>query len=283
MSALRLTVGQARLAARKLLHQSSAVAQIEADILLSQVLSVDRDLLEVLAESPLNSDQQTHFNLLVSRRIAEEPLAYITKRKEFWSLVFEIDETTLVPRPETEHVVERALYRCNGIENPHIVDLGTGCGAVALALASELKGASIIATDISSSALMIAKKNQQRFGIQNVQFLQGDWMDPLHHQQFDLIVANPPYIRLDDPCLRDKAMSYEPRLALVGGVDGLDAIRTIVTSSKRHLKTGGWLILEHGFDQAINVATLMQQFEFSQIKTFQDLAGLDRVTEARAL
>ncbi len=283
MSALRLTVGQARLAARKLLRQSTAVAQIEADILLSQVLSVNRDLLEVLAESPLNLEQQTHFNLLVSRRIAEEPLAYITKRKEFWSLVFEIDETTLVPRPETEHVVERALYRCNGIENPHIVDLGTGCGAVALALASELKGASIIATDISSSALMVAKKNQQRFGIQNVQFLQGDWMEPLQHQQFDLIVANPPYIRLDDPCLRDKAMSYEPRLALVGGVDGLDAIRTIVTSSKRHLKTGGWLILEHGFDQAKIVETLMQQVEFSQIKTFQDLAGLDRVTEACAL
>ena len=283
MNSRRLTVGEARLAARNLLHRSSAVAQIEADILLAQVLSIDRGLLDVLTDADLNCEQQTQFSHLVSRRIAYEPLAYITKQKEFWSLVFEVDETTLVPRPETEHVVERALHRCNGIENPQIVDLGTGCGTIALALASELKDANIIATDSSRAALMAARNNQQRFGIQNTHFIQGDWMTALRHQQFDLIVANPPYIRVDDPCLKDKAMSYEPRSALVGGVDGTEAIRTIITSSKQHLKSGGWLVLEHGFDQAKSVQTLMKQADLNHIKTFQDLAGLDRVTEARAL
>ncbi len=281
MSFLPITVGEARGAARKLLHRLSTIAQLEADILLAQILAVERPFLDLLTESPLSLDQQTKFNHLLSRRISEEPLAYITRKKEFWSLEFEIDESTLVPRPETELVVERALHQCRGIERPVIADLGTGCGTIALALASEMKEAKIYATDLSAAALLMAEKNRQSFDFENVHFYEGDWTSPLPDQKFDVIVSNPPYIAIDDPCLQEKVMSYEPKLALVGGENGLTAIRTVIGEARQYLKSKAWLILEHGFDQSEPVHALLKEFGFNQIKTFRDLAGLDRVTESR--
>ncbi len=276
-----VTIGQARRAGSNRLQSISDTARLDADIILSEAMLMHRNMLKLMPHVELNSIQQNKFESLLSRRMAGEPIAYITGSKEFWSLDLCVSPATLVPRPETELVVERALVHCNDLDSPDIADLGTGCGAIALALAVELGDSDITATDISNEALKVARQNQRNLNLENVKFIQGNWTDTLSSLRFDAIVSNPPYIREGDPCLSDIFMQHEPRLALTGGNDGLSAIRRIIESSVRYLNPDGWLVVEHGFDQEEAVQEILMRHRYSDICTFNDLAGLPRVTEGR--
>lgn len=276
-----VTVEQARRAGSNRLQSISDTAKLDVDIILSEAMLMHRNMLNMMPHVELNTVQQNKFESLLSRRLAGEPIAYITGSKEFWSLDLCVSPATLVPRPETELVVERTLVHCNGLDSPEIADLGTGCGAIALALAVELGGSDITATDISKEALQIARQNQRNLNLENVKFIQGDWTDKLSSLRFDAIVSNPPYIREGDPSLSDIFMQHEPRLALTGGSDGLSAIRRIIKSSVRYLNSDGWLVIEHGFDQEEAVRELMKRHCYTDICNFKDLAGLPRVTEGR--
>jgi release factor glutamine methyltransferase len=188
----------------------------------------------------------------------------------------------LVPRTETELLVERALAHIPTDETFNIADLGTGSGAIALALARERPRCRVVAVDASADALAVAERNAQRLQLANIEFKHGHWFDPVAERRFDLIVSNPPYIRADDEHLEDGDLRFEPATALVGGVDGLDAIRDIVADARAHLAPGGWLLLEHGHDQADDVAAILYTTQFTDIGVYRDLAGHPRVTEARA-
>ena len=283
MNSPTVTVEQARRAGSNRLQSISDTAKLDADIILSEVMLMHRNMLNMMSHVELSAVQQNNFETLLSRRMAGEPIAYITGSKEFWSLELCVSPATLVPRPETELVVERTMVHCNYQDSPDIADLGTGCGAIALALAVELGRSNIIATDISKEALQVARQNQRNLNLKNVALIQGDWTDTLSTMRFDVIASNPPYIRKGDPCLTDIFMQHEPKLALIAGMDGLSAIRRIIQSSMRYLKPGGWLVVEHGFDQAEAVRKIMMRNCYADICTFEDLAGLSRVTEGRAL
>ncbi|MDE0310398.1 MAG: peptide chain release factor N(5)-glutamine methyltransferase [Acidiferrobacterales bacterium] len=278
---LSVTVGQARRAGINRLQSISDSARLDVDIILSQAMPIHRNMLNLVSHVELDVAQQNRFESLLARRMKGEPIAYITGMREFWSLDLVVSPATLVPRPETELVVERALARCRELQSPRIADLGTGSGAIALALAFELGNADITATDISQQALKVARRNQQNLNLDNVTFIQGDWTDTLSSLRFDAIVSNPPYIREDDPCLMDIFMQHEPRLALTGGSDGLSAVRRIIESSVRYLNPDGWLIVEHGFNQGEAAREVMTRCGYAQIRTFKDLAGLSRVTEGQ--
>ncbi len=276
-----VTVEQARRAGSNRLQSISDTAQLDVDIILSEAMLMNRNMLNMMPHVELNAVQQNKFEFLLSRRMAGEPIAYITGSKEFWSIDLRVSPATLVPRPETELVVERTLVHCDDLDSPDIADLGTGCGAIALALAVEIVDSAITATDISNEALKVARQNQRNLNLGNVKFIQGDWTDTLASMRFDAVVSNPPYIREGDPCLMDIFMQHEPRLALTGGNDGLSAIRRIIESSVRYLNPDGWLVIEHGFDQDEAVRGIMMRHRYSDICTFKDLAGLPRVTEGR--
>ena len=274
-----VTVGEARLTARNLLHTTTHTAQLDADIIVSTVLSINRNMLDLMQDIQLDTSQREWFESLLARRIDGEPVAYITETKEFWSLRLRVTPATLVPRPETELVVERVLVHCSGLKSPLIADLGTGSGAIALAVASELSSARIMSTDLSAEALRVAEENYQCLGFHGVQFFHGDWTDALPCRDFDILAANPPYIAENDPCLQDRFMKFEPQLALSGGKDGLAEIRRIISSAADYLKTCGWLVIEHGWDQGDAVRREMKLHGFTEARTFKDLAGLQRVTE----
>ncbi len=279
MSELPITVGQARRAARGLLSAVTETAALDADILLSETLALSRNLLDVLDSTVLAAPDQQRLSALLERRLAGEPIAYITQTKGFWSIEVKVNAATLVPRPETELVVERALFHSAALGRPQIADLGTGSGCIALALAAELDNAQIVATDLSPDALKVAQQNRDMLGLTNVDFFQGNWTRALPPREFDLIVANPPYIADSDPCLKDPAMTFEPAMALRGGDDGLKSIRSILTDVRKSLKTDGWLIIEHGYDQGTAVRQLFGACHLVRCRTFKDLAGLERVTE----
>ena len=276
-----VTVGHARQAARSLLSGMTDTASLDVDVLLCEALEFDRNMLDVFDKTELSASQRARFENYLERRMQGEPVAYITESKAFWNIEVMVDSSTLVPRPETELVVERALNHCESLHWPAIADLGTGSGCIALALASELAGANIVATDLSPEVLAVAKHNCQILGADNVSFFCGDWTAALPSREFDVITANPPYIAEDDPCLKDKFMSFEPRTALEGGHDGLDSIRQIVSGIGQFLKPGGWLIIEHGHSQGDAVRQLFGNAQLIDCSTFRDLAGLDRVTEGR--
>ena len=275
------TIGNARQASRALLNEKTDTAALDADLLLCAALSVNRNLLEVLDSAELGSIPAEDFEHLLQRRLAGEPIAYITKSKAFWTIDLQVSPATLVPRPETELVVERALFHCQSIESPELADLGTGSGCIALAIASEVSAAHLVATDISADALEVAKLNCKALELDNVRFCCGSWTEALPNRRFDIIVSNPPYIASDDQCLADKFMRFEPPVALIGGSDGLESIRSIVSGVRKYLKPGGWLIVEHGSDQGNSVRNLFESNGLKACSTFKDLADLDRVTEGR--
>lgn len=276
-----VTVGNARQAARNLLSGITDTASLDADVLLCETLKLDRKMLDVLDKTELSASQRTRFESSLERRMEGEPVAYITNTKAFWNIEVIVNSSTLVPRPETELVVERALHHCQSLRQPDIADLGTGTGCIALALASEITNASIVATDLSPQALAVVEKNRQILGLDNVSTFLGDWTSALPEREFDVITVNPPYIAENDPCLRNKFMRFEPRMALTGGYDGLESIRKIVSGIRRFLRPGGWLIIEHGCDQSNAVRQLLSSNRLTDCDTFKDLAGLDRVTEGR--
>lgn len=193
---------------------------------------------------------RARFEALLARRQAGEPVAYLLGRQGFWSLELEVSPATLIPRPETELLVELALARLPAGQSLRVADLGTGSGAIALALARERPQAHVVATDASAEALTVARRNAARLGLGRVEFRDGDWLVPLAQERFDLIASNPPYIEQDDPHLAQGDLRFEPPAALASGADGLDAIRVIVRDAGRHLHPGGWLLLEHGWNQA---------------------------------
>lgn len=242
------------------------------------VTGLTRAMLITRSEQQLSEPQRSQLNELLKRRACGEPVAYLTGQREFWSMDLIVTRDVLIPRPESELLVEQALVHLPQDAETRAADLGTGSGAIALAIARERPRCRVIATDASSAALAVARANAARLGIANVEFRQGEWLEPLEDLTLDVIVSNPPYIAEHDPHLDVGDLRFEPRHALVSGADGLNDIRLIVAAALRHIRHGGWLALEHGADQGRAVADLMARHGYQQIFTFSDLAGLARLT-----
>lgn len=253
----------------------------DAELLLLHVLRQPRSWLFAHADDVPGMDVQTAFSALLERRAAGEPVAYLTGRRGFWSLDLEVTPATLIPRPETELLVELALRRLPPDVACRVADLGTGSGAIALAIASERQRTRVVATDASADALAVARRNAQHHAIGNVAFVHGDWLAPLAGQRFDLIVSNPPYIEAADPHLAQGDLRFEPAAALASGADGLDAIRRIVRDARTHLEPGGWLLFEHGWNQSAAVRALLADAGYTGVFTAQDLEQRDRVSGGR--
>jgi release factor glutamine methyltransferase len=257
---------------------ASPSARLDAEVLAMHVTGLARAALITHAQERLSPENGQRLEELLARRVRGEPVAYLTGRREFWSLEFLVTPDVLIPRPETELLVEQALARIPTDAEWTIADLGTGSGAVALAIARERPRCRVIATDASEAALAIARANAMRLAITNVEFRHGEWLIPLAGEVMNMIVTNPPYIAEQDPHLAQGDVRFEPRAALVAGADGLDAIRIIAAGAGAHLKPGGWLLLEHGNDQGGHVARLLQEHGYRAIHGHTDLAGLDRIT-----
>jgi len=256
-------------------------ARLEAEVLLLHVLGKPRAWLYAHADDELTSTQCEAIDALVRRRQAGEPVAYLTGTREFWSLNLHVTGATLIPRADTERLVELALDRLPPDTPLRVADLGTGSGAIALAIASERPQARVIATDASAAALGIARQNAEFNKISNVEFVEGSWLMAVPQQRFDLIVSNPPYIAAGDAHLQQGDLRFEPSSALAAGTDGLDDLRVIVAAAGQHLHDGAWLLLEHGFDQGVAVRALLETAGFANVATWQDLGGLDRVSGGR--
>lgn len=244
------------------------------------VCNLSRTELITQGDRALNPEQEQRLWELVTRRLQGEPIAYITGRREFWSLDLQVTPDVLIPRPETELLVEQALARIPNDADWLIADLGTGSGAVALALAHERPRCRVLATDTSAAALTLTQANAQRLGITNLECRSGDWLGPLAGEKLDMIVSNPPYIAETDPHLRAGDLRFEPRAALTPGGDGLDAIRCIIRNARDHLRANAWLLLEHGYDQGAAVRALLASRGYRDICSFHDTSNQERVTAA---
>ena len=253
-------------------------ARLDAEVLLQNVLETERAWLyahptEIVAPGPASD-----FQRLVASRGRGLPLAYLVGFREFWSLPLKVDRSTLIPRPETELLVEAGLRFLEGRDNPMVLDLGTGSGAIAIATAKERPDAGVVGVDLSPEALAMARSNAGIHGLDRIDFRRSDWFAELHGECFDLILCNPPYVDGGDPILVEGALRFEPRLALDGGPGGLRALRAVIDSAGRHLHAGGCLIMEHGCDQAADVCMQFERAGFAGITTLRDTADLERVT-----
>ncbi len=266
-------------AAAKIGH---AEARADAEHLLGHVLGRSRAWLFAWPEHRPPAADCARFDRLVEARAGGEPVAYLVGRRAFWTLDLEVTPAVLIPRPETELLLQLALARLPPERALAVVDLGTGSGALALALASERPRAHVVATDASLPALAVARANAERLGIANVVFAAGNWCAALGGQRFDLIVANPPYIATGDAHLGEGDLRFEPVSALASGPDGLDALRAIAACAPAHLEQGGWLLLEHGWDQAPQVRALLSASGLGEVRSVRDLAGHERVTLGQA-
>jgi release factor glutamine methyltransferase len=260
------------------LSLDSATARIEVQMLLQHVLGVSRAYLLAHPERVLDEAQAAAYHALLRRRLDGEPLAYILGEREFFGLNFRVTPATLIPRPDTELLVELALQRISPRGPFRVLDLGTGSGAIALSIAHARPEAQVTAVDASPEALAVARDNAQRLDAGNVRLLVSDWFAALPGERFDLIVSNPPYIAGADAHLARGDLRFEPRSALASGADGLDDIRRIVAQAKDHLNKGGWLLFEHGYDQAAQARALLQQAGFTGVFSSRDLAGIERVS-----
>jgi release factor glutamine methyltransferase len=256
-------------------------ARLDAEVLLAATLARPRSHLHTWPEHRVAGKSLARFHELLERRARGEPIAYLTGQREFWSLPLTVTPTTLIPRPETETLVELALERIARDAALRIADLGTGCGAVALAVASERPRCEVIANDTSRQALAIARTNAVRLALGNVHLFAGSWCDALAERAFDLILSNPPYVAAQDPHLAQGDVRFEPQAALCAGPAGLDALRAIIAAAPARLETGGWLLVEHGYDQGAAVMRLFQDAGFLDISDHTDDAGLSRVTAGR--
>jgi release factor glutamine methyltransferase len=272
---------QHALAAATRLEAGSDTPRLDAELLLCQVLGVNRTYLYTWPERELSATQQQDYEALLERRAAGEPVAHILGRREFWSLELAVTPETLIPRPETELLVEAALARIPVDAAWQIADLGTGSGAIALAIASERPHCRISAVERSAGALAVARQNGARLGIDNVEFLAGSWFEPLAGRRFQMIVSNPPYIPRQDPHLSQGDVRFEPLTALAAGEDGLDDIRSLVAAAPHYLLAPGWLLLEHGYDQGEAVTALLGEAGYVETADLRDLQGQGRVALAR--
>ena len=253
-------------------------ARLEAQLLLQAALNIDRAWLISHETDALEANIHAVFEASLLRRLQGEPIAYILGHREFYGLDLRVTSATLIPRPDTETLVEAALAKLSVDKNLSVLDLGTGSGAIALAIAKNRPLSNVIAVDTSVEALEVAQSNAQLLNIPNVKFQASSWFEGLANQRFDLIVSNPPYIEQDDAHLKQGDLRFEPITALASGVDGLDDIRRIIADSLLHLYPQGWLMLEHGYNQAEPVADLMSDSGLLDITTIKDLSGNDRVT-----
>lgn len=260
---------------------SASIERIDARVLLCHVLRCESAYLVAHPEAALTPGETAEFAELVERRAAGEPVAYLTGAREFFGHRFRVTPAVLIPRPETEGLVECALEHIPLDRRSTVLDLGTGSGCVAISIALARPHARVWALDCSSEALLVARDNAATLGASNVRFGISDWFSSVTGEVFDTIVANPPYVAMGDPHLSEGDLRFEPSAALVAGADGLDAIRHIVFRAPAHLGRSGWLFLEHGFDQAEAVRTIMQAARFGAVASTADLAGTERVTGGR--
>ncbi|MCC5858689.1 MAG: peptide chain release factor N(5)-glutamine methyltransferase [Ectothiorhodospiraceae bacterium] len=275
-----MTLGELLRESASLLAGVSDSPRLDAELLGCHVLGVDRSLCFSRPEYPLSTREASAIRALLARRLAGEPVAYLLGRRGFWTLDLAVNPDVLIPRPETELLVERCLTHIPPASPRDLCDLGTGSGAIALALASERPECHITAVDRSEASLAVARSNGELCRLR-VEWLQGDWFAPLSGRRFHLIASNPPYVAEDDPHLEQGDIRHEPRQALVAGPDGLAALRLIIRQAPAHLRAGGWLVLEHGHDQAQAVRALLQGAGFTELACHRDLAGLPRISEGR--
>jgi len=259
------------------LNSHSDTATVDCELLLCHVLDVDRSYLKTWPDRELNSADQEQFQQLLERRIQGEPVAYLIGTQGFWTLDLKVSPATLIPRPETELLVETAL-ELELPEQSKVLDLGTGTGAIALALASERSQWQISAVDLMPNAVQLASANCQRHQFDNVEIFQSCWFTEIPAQRFDLIVSNPPYIEGGDEHLTQGDVRFEPASALVSGSDGLDDLRLLIAESVNYLADRGWLMVEHGYQQGAAVRDLFRQAGFSAVETRTDLNNLERIT-----
>jgi len=258
------------------LLRESALPRLEAELLLCSVLGCERVWLIAHAEEGIDPSRARAARDRFARRRAGEPVSYITGCREFYGLPLRVTLDVLIPRPETERLVELALERLSPGAPARVLDLGTGSGAIAIALATERPGLGIVATDVSEAALALARRNARDHGAE-IDFVLSDWFDALRPGQFDLIVSNPPYVAAGDAHLELGDLRFEPRLALIGGEDGLTCIRKIAEHARSWLSPGGCLLLEHGYDQRDRCIDLFREFGYADVEDFDDLAKVPRV------
>ncbi len=255
----------------------------EIEMILEHVLQLSRATLIAHPERLLNDAQTAEVERLLARRASGEPMAYILGTRDFYNLTFHVTSDVLIPRPETEALVDQALLRLSKAHAPNaapVLDLGTGSGAIAISIAEQAPGAAVVATDVSTAALKVAKKNAEQCGV-NVRFIESNWYEALEGAKFDLIVSNPPYVALGDPHLTEGDLRFEPIGALTDGAPnahGLACIRAIVDGAPLHLNDEGWLLFEHGYDQAPACAALLAARGFTSLICVPDLAGIPRVS-----
>ena len=265
----------------------SQIDALEARMLAAFALDLDRAAIAAHPMRPVNAPAAARLQALIARRRAGEPVAYLLGQREFWSRDFRLTPAVLIPRPETELLVETALQWLDGLSGgqagvisaaaPAVLDLGTGSGVVAITLALERRHCVLTAVDQSPDALAVARANAQRLGA-SVQFLHGDWFNPCVGQRYALVVSNPPYVATDDPHLQQGDLRYEPLAALDGGRGGFACLRRIAREARRHLLPGGCLMLEHGYDQAARLRIYMRELGYVEVQSRDDLAGIARVT-----
>jgi release factor glutamine methyltransferase len=268
-----MTLGEALRAAR------AQIDRLDARLLLQYATGCTHADLLARPETTVSAQAYEQFAEWVARRAAGEPLAYLVGEAEFRGRIFQVSPAVLIPRPETEVLIDLALEKMRRLAAPRVIDLGTGSGVVAISLALECPQATIATVDLSEDAIFVARNNAGRLGAK-VDFYQGDWFDPLAGERFDLIVSNPPYVAAGDPHLALNGLPHEPQMALTDGADGLACIRRIVAAAPAHLKPGGWLLFEHGYDQGAASRNLLTAAGFKAASTFPDLAGIDRVSGA---
>lgn len=261
------------------LLKNPPISPLETRILLTHALNMSRVQLITQSERSLTAEEAQRLSALFQRRIHGEPIAYIVGEREFYGLALHVTPDVLIPRPETELLVELALERPP--QNGRILDMGTGSGAIAIAIGHARPDVAVTALDVSEAALAVARRNAAHHGL-NITFLQSDWYGALSNQQFDVIVANPPYIVAGDTHLSQGDLRFEPIGALTDHGDGLSALRAIVDGARKHLANGGWLLMEHGYDQASAVRELLSARGFIDVQSWQDLAGIERASGGKA-
>ena len=270
------------LGGEKALNKISQTPRLDSELLLAKVLKVDRVQFYYKDIFPERKQVRT-YKALLKKRIDGIPIAYLTGYKEFWSLPLKVNQDTLIPRPETEHLVLQSLIKLDNLDkNYQILELGTGCGAVAIALAGERPKSIVVATDVSVKALKIGKYNARNLKINNIQFICSDWLRGISDHKFDLIISNPPYV--DAKKIKEyepESLSHEPRVALFADDHGMSCIKEIIEESIKFLKRNSWLIIEHGHDQSALCKQLMRSSDFKEIHTTLDYSGLGRITEGQ--
>jgi len=259
----------------------SVIGRIEARVLLREVLNQSDAWLLAHDDEPLTAEQAQQYVALVVRRVAGEPIAYITGRREFHGREFVVNPSVLIPRPETELLVELALQRLPAGASARVLDLGAGSGCIGITIAAERPQAQVTLVDASEAALEVARGNAMQWAPSNTTLLHSDWYSAVGAERYDLIVANPPYVAEGDAHLKQGDLRFEPRSALASGVDGLSDLQRIIARAPQHLPAGGWLMLEHGFDQAVACAWLLAAAGFQDVFSASDLAGIPRVSSGR--